>query len=391
MATKKSNGEGSINRYKNGWRGTITIGRSADGKLIRKQVYGKTKLETIEKMNEFKDKNKRGLIPKNDKITLNQWFKIWLFDFKSNEIKASTIQRYDVIYRNYIENSELAGIKLRDLNSITIQNYYNNLIKMGKTPITIKILNKVLKSCLKYARKINYIVENCCDHVILPKIPYRGEEKVEIFTLEEQKRFMEVIRNHKHRLEFILTLGTGLRIGELVALKWDNIDFESGNLKVNKSIWRGYTIIDGKRKFVSQETMPKTPTSIREVAIPDKILEELTIHKEKQSETKEKYKEIYNDNDNGYVFANIIGEHMLSDTLSKSFVKVLKDNGFKHLKFHALRHTYATRLFEKGVQLKTVQKLLGHSSIEITADIYTHVMDSEKISAVQKLNDLFEE
>ncbi|WP_160690118.1 tyrosine-type recombinase/integrase [Clostridium sp. C2-6-12] len=389
MATKKSNGEGSINRYKNGWRGTITIGRSVDGKLIRKQVYGKTKHETIEKMNEFRDKNKRGLIPKNDKITLNEWFKTWLFDFKANEIKASTIQRYDVIYRNYIENSELAGIKLKDLNAITIQNYYNNLIKMGKTPTAIKILNKALKSCLKYAKKINYIVENCCDNVILPKIPYGGEDKVQVFTLEEQKQFMEIIKNHKHRLEFILTLGTGLRIGELVALKWDNVDFESGNLKVNKSIWRGYTIIEGKRKFVSQETTPKTPTSIREVAIPNKILEELKIHKEKQDEIKEKYKEVYNDK--GYIFANIIGEHMLSDTLSRSFVKVLKDNGIKHLKFHALRHTYATRLFEKSVQLKTVQKLLGHSSIEITADIYTHVMDSEKISAVQKLNDLFEE
>ena len=389
MATKKSNGEGSINRYKNGWRGTITIGKSADGKLIRKQFYGKTKLETIEKMNEFKDKNKRGLIPKNDKITLNEWFKIWLFDFKANEIKASTVQRYDVIYRNYIKNSELAGIKLKDLNSITIQNYYNNLIKIGKTPMTIKTLNKALKSCLKYAEKINYIVENYCDNVILPKIPHRSEDKVEVFTLEEQKKFMEIIKNHKHRLEFILTLGTGLRIGELVALKWDDVDFEIGNLKINKSIWRGYTIIDGKRQFVSQETTPKTPTSIRDVAIPDKILEELKIHKQKQDEIKEKYNEIYDDKN--YVFANIIGKHVLSDTLSKSFVKVLKDNGIKHLKFHALRHTYATRLFEKGVQLKTVQKLLGHSSIEITADIYTHVMDSEKISAVQKLNDLFEE
>ncbi|KAI3349637.1 hypothetical protein FDB55_09770 [Clostridium botulinum] len=88
-----------------------------------------------------------------------------------------------------------------------------------------------------------------------------------------------------------------------------------------------------------------------------------------------------------YVFANEIGEH--TDTLSKYFVNFLKDNGFRHVKFHSLRHTYATRLFEKGVQLKTVQKLLGHSSIEITADIYTHVMNSEKISAVQKLNDLF--
>lgn len=389
MATKKSNGEGSINRYKNGWRGTITIGRSADGKLIRKQVYGKTKIETIEKMNDYSDKNKRGLISKNDKITLNEWYKTWLFDFKANEIKASTIQRYDVIYRNYVKNSEIGGIKLKDLNSITVQNYYNNLIKLGKTPITIKILNKALKSCLKYAKKINYIIENCCDNVILPKIQYRGEDKVQVFTLEEQKMFMEVIKDHKHRIEFLLTLGTGLRIGELVALRWDDIDFKSGSLKVNKSIWRGYVTIDGKRKYVMQETAPKTPSSIREVVIPDKILEELKVQKAKQDEIKEKYKEIYNDK--GYVFANEIGHHILSDTLSKSFVKVLKDNGIRHVKFHSMRHTYATRLFEKGVQLKTVQKLLGHSSIEITADIYTHVMDSEKISAVQKLNDLFED
>jgi len=389
MATKKSNGEGSINKYKNGWRGTITIGRSADGKLIRKQFYGKIKKETIEKMNDYNDKNKRGLIPKDDKITLNEWYKIWLFDFKANEIKASTIQRYDVIYRNYIKDSEIAGIKLKDLNSITVQNYYNNLIKLGKTPMTIKILNKAIKSCLKHAKKINYIIENCCDNVTLPKIPYRGDDNVEVFTVEEQKRFIEVIKDHKHRIEFLLTLGTGLRIGELVALRWDDIDFENGSLKVNKSIWRGYVAIDGKRKFVMQETTPKTPSSIRDVAIPDKILEELKVHKEKQEEIKEKYKEIYNDK--GYVFANIIGEHMLSDTLSKSFVKSLKDNGIRHVKFHSMRHTYATRLFEKGVQLKTVQKLLGHSSIEITADIYTHVMDSEKISAVQKLNDLFEE
>ena len=389
MATKKSNGEDSINRYKNGWRGTITIGRNSDGKLIRKQVYGKTKLETIEKMNEYKDKNKRGLIPKNDKITLNEWFKTWLFDFKANEVKASTIQRYDVIYRNYVESSEIGGIKLKDLNSITIQNYYNNLTKLGKAPITIKILNKAIKSCLKYAKKMNYIIENCCDNVVLPKIPYKGEDKVQVFTVEEQKRFMEVIKNHKHRIEFLLTLGTGLRIGELVALKWNDIDFENGSLRVNKSIWRGYVTIDGKRKYVIQETAPKTPSSIREVAIPDKILEELKIHKEKQDEIKERYKEIYNDK--SYVFANIIGEQMLSDTLSKSFAKALKDNGIKHVKFHSMRHSYATRLFEKGVQLKTVQKLLGHSSIEITADIYTHVMNSEKISAVQKLNDLFEE
>ena len=300
-------------------------------------------------MEEYKNNNKKGLIPKNEKINLSEWYKIWLFDFKENEVKASTTQRYDVIYRNYIENSEIGGIKLKDLNTRTIQNYYNNLTKSGKTPMTIKILNKALKSCLEHARKVeNY-----------------------------------------NRLEFILTLGTGLRIGELVALRWKDIDFEKGNLKVNKSIGRGYVTVDGERKYVIQETTPKTSSSIREVPIPNVILEEIKAYKEKQDDLKEKYREVYNDKD--YVFSNVIGEGILSDTLSKSFVKALKDNGIRHVKFHLLRHTYATRLFEKWVPLKMVQKLLGHSSIQITADIYTHVMASEKISAVQKLNDLFEE
>ncbi|MDU4751735.1 MAG: recombinase family protein [Clostridium butyricum] len=102
---------------------------------------------------------------------------------------------------------------------------------------------------------------------------------------------------------------------------------------------------------------------------------------------KEKFKEIYNDKD--YVFANEIGEYILPDTLRKSFVKVLEDNNLRHISFHGLRHSYATRLFEKGVSLKIIQKLLGHSSLEITADIYTHIINGEKISAVQKLNDLF--
>ncbi|MBU3137483.1 tyrosine-type recombinase/integrase [Clostridium gasigenes] len=98
--------------------------------------------------------------------------------------------------------------------------------------------------------------------------------------------------------------------------------------------------------------------------------------------------EIYTDND--YVFADKLGLFILPDTLSKAYIKILRDNNIPHDSFHSLRHTYATRLFEKGVPLKMVQKLLGHSSIRITADIYTHVMGDEKIVAVQKLNDLFQ-
>lgn len=198
---------------------------------------------------------------------------------------------------------------------------------------------------------------------------------------------MDVIKNHKYRLMFILALGTGVRIGELVALKWDDINFDEGTLKVNKSISRSYIEIEGKRKFLLEETTPKTRSSIREVGIPSNILNELINYKKEQDEYKNNYKEIYTDNN--YVFTDALGRYILPDTLSKAYLKVLKDNNIPHTRFLSLRHTYATRLFEKGVPLKTVQNLLGHSSIKITADIYTHVVGNEKISAVEKLNDLF--
>lgn len=385
---KKSNGEGSISKYRNGlWRGSITIGRNPEGELIRKQFYGKTKREVLDKMNDYRDKSSRGLIAKDEKITLEEWYNIWLFQFKANELKASTIERYNVFYRNYIKGCNIGQVKLKDLTAPIIQNYYNSLIKNGKTPYTVKMLHKALKSSLSYAKRINYIGINCCDNVIPPKVINKDDDKFKVFTLEEQKKFMDVIKGHKYRLMFILALGTGVRIGELVALKWDNINFDEGTLKVNKSISRSYIEVEGKRKFLLEETTPKTRSSIREIGIPSNILKELINHKKEQDEYKKNYKEVYIDNN--YVFTDALGGYILPDTLSKAYLKILKDNYIPHTRFHSLRHTYATRLFEKGVPLKTVQKLLGHSSIKITADIYTHVIGNEKISAVEKLNDLF--
>ncbi len=386
---KKSNGEGSINRYKNGWRASLTIGRKPDGKLIRKQFYGKTKNEAIEKMDDYKEKSRKGLVVRNDKITFQQWFSIWLFEFKVNELKPATIARYDVVYRNHIKNTLIGNMKLKDINSVILQTYYNNLMKEGKTEKFIRYLNKAVKTAMRQAKKMHYIIEDFTEDVVIPKSKVIDKQS-KAFTLEEQKKFILVIKNHKYRMQFILALGTGLRIGELTALKWQDIDFQKGILNVVRAMSNAYIPKElGLTIPKDRITTPKTKTSIRTITIPDIILEELKQYKREQDIHKDKYKEIYVDED--YVFANPIGKYILPDTLRKSFSKVLKDNNIRHINFHGLRHTYATRLFEKGVPLKIIQKLLGHSSLEITADIYTHIIKGEKISAVQELNDLFEE
>lgn len=389
MTTKKANGEGSINKYKNGWRSTITLGRDDNGKLIRKQFYGKTKIETLTKMNEYKNKYDTGLLPSDDKITLQQWFRIWLYEYRVNDLRPSTLEKYDGIYRNYIRNSTIGIIKLKDLRAANIQAYYNTLIKeKNKTPDTIKTINKVLKSVLNQAIKENYVPINYCNNVILPKISQK--EEIQIFTLEEQQQFINALENHRNRALFILVLGTGLRIGEAVALKWSDIDLEAPELKVQRTFKRVSKLNNDDKegnKTEIIEQLPKTKYSERTIPIPSSITKELKAHKKRQNAEKLKTGEAYINND--LLFPNELGEPTDTRNLSRSYERILNRAGITHKKFHALRHTYATRLFEKEVPLKTVQILLGHSDISITANIYTHVMPEEKLKTIEKINSLF--
>lgn len=386
---KKANGEGSISRYNNGWRAAITLGRDDNGKLIRKQFYGKTKLEALSKMNEYKNKYDTGALPSDEKITLQQWFKIWIYEYRINDLRPSTLERYDGIYRNYIKNSNIGMMKLKDLRTSNIQAYYNTLVKdKNKTPDTIKTINKVLKSVLSQAMKESYIPKNYCNNIILPKIS--AKEEIQIFTVEEQQRFITSLDNHRNRALFILVLGTGLRIGEVVALKWNDIDLEKGELKVQRTFKRVGKLENlkaGDNRTEIIEQLPKTKYSERTIPIPSTIIKELKSHKKRQNEEKFKAGEAYINND--LVFPNELGQVTDTRNLSRSYGRILNRSGIKYKKFHALRHTYATRLFENEVPLKTVQILMGHSNIKITADIYTHVMPEEKIKAVEKINKLF--
>lgn len=392
MANKRANGEGSINKYivkgvQKGWRASILVGKDESGKNIRKQFYGKTQKEVKQKLEEFKGQINLGALPTDDKLTLEQWYYTWLFDYRKKDLKPKSFEKYEGIYRNYIKDTSLGKIKLKDLRATHLQQYYNKLLDIDKKAVsTVKGLNTRLKPCLSEAEKQGYIQKNYCKMVTLPK--ENKVKEIKVLTPEQQQSFINAIKGHELEMLFLVALSTGLRLGEILGLKWCDIDFNSGNLTVNRTLQRVTEISrDGNRESKVIEQLPKTKNSIRTVPIPKNILSKLKDHKLEQSKNRLKLGKLYFNND--YVFCNNLGYPIDDKRPARNLKSILTKLSIEPIKFHGLRHTYATRLFEANVPPKTVQVLMGHYDISITMDVYTTVMPEKKLEAVEKLNDIF--
>jgi integrase len=381
------------NCIKNGipyYRITATVGHDSNGKPIRKEFYGTGKADAEGKRDEYLNGLKNGLNVNFDKVVLGELMHLWLFEKMRIKVKPTSFERYEGIYRNYIKDSIIFGLKLADLKSIQLQRFYNELFKNGKSANSISNLNKLLKNFFNYAVDEGYLIKNPCvgNKIVIPSNNEIDDKEVEVFTKQEIKTLKNVLEGNRLKCLLLLDLGTGLRQGELLALKWGNIDLKKMELHVERSLKKVKIIeSDGTSEHKTILQTPKSKSSVRTVPIPSILKPILKEQALQQKKDKLKVGESYIDSD--FVFTTETGSTINVKNLFKSYKSLLIKASIPHKKFHALRHTYATNLFERNVPLKTVSKLLGHSDISITANIYTHVMPKEKISAVEKLNDLF--
>lgn len=328
----------------------------------------------------------------NNKDYFETFFIDWLFDVRFLKIKSATKEKYEGVYRNYIKDSDLSSIKMKDLKVKDIQTYYNKLSKEGKSANCIKMLNKLVGACIRYAFDNDIIIKDFSRSVVLPKETEKNKlnkkDTVNPFTLEEHKQFIKAIKGHKYEMLFLTALNSGMRQGELLALTWDDINLKENSIRVNKNLSVVNEVSkEGRGNAVLEVQTPKTKNGIRTVDIPELLANQLKRYKTKQSKDKLKVGKLYKNNN--LVFCDNFGEYLPRRDLLDIYKKALKDNGIKSRKFHDLRHTYATRLFELGETPKTVQELLGHGNLSITLDTYTHVLDSMKGKAISKLNDLY--
>ena len=280
----------------------------------------------------------------------------------------------------------IGRIELQKLKPLHIQEYYNEALKSGRlhgkgglSAQTVKHHHRVLSESMKKAVRWQLINHNPCDAVDAPK-----PEKKEMRALDEKESAVLLNATEGTRLYYpvLIALTTGLRRGELIGLKWSDVNFAGGSLSVNRTIET--TRISG----VIEKT-PKTKKSRRLIALADLTLSALKTLRKEQSEQKLRLGPLYRDS--GYLLANDDGTLWNPEVLTKAFQRLVKKTDVGHVRFHDLRHSHASQLLKQGVNPKIVSERLGHSSIAITMDTYSHILPGLQEEAASKINDALKE
>lgn len=362
-------GENIYKRRDGRWEGRYITEYDANGKAKYRAVYAHSYNEVRQKLLNAKTTNTVvGRSSSSVTMTVKEWFEQWLHSLK-NRIKESTY----TIYKRYIDNHInpfFANILLQKINNNLVQQFIDSKGKLSPTTVHdififfrtgIQSANKYLSMSIKL------------DDIKLPKCTIGS---FRVFSKEEQHRIENVINSSDstgNDIGVLICLYTGLRIGEVCALEWSDINLSRKTLVVNKTIQRIADYENGGTKIVI--TTPKSVRSVREIPLPEFLVQRLRKYKLKQR------------NDCSYIL-NISGKPMEPRTYQYQFQKLLKTANVEKANFHALRHTFSTRALELGFDVKTLSEILGHASASITLKKYAHSLDEHKRQSMEMLSQL---
>ena len=377
MPKKRANGEGSLRKRKDGrWEGRYTAGCDpTTGKPIHKNVLAKTQSEAKEKLKQAIAEAEKLDMSRAKSYTLGAWIKLWYEVYAEPRLREKTKD----YYLNYIDNHivpELGNTPLEKLTTIQIQKFYNDLQKSGRIQryTHIKLKDKGLST--RVVRGIHTLLNNCLEQAVAERLilanPAQGcklpqLEKREMKILPQEKIGMYLAEAEKRGLlaAFYLELTTGLRRGELLALQWTDLDIENRTLAVTKQVNR----INGELVV----SPPKTRNSIRTLALPQQAVDLLIAEHKKHSR-------------NPYMFPSPKTGIMYDpDAFRRTHDKILKAIGAEHIRFHDLRHTFATLSLKSGADVKTLSGALGHYSAGFTLNTYTHATAQMKQDAADTI------
>lgn len=370
MRGRRGNNEGSIHqRVEDGlWVARITL---PDGK--RKALYGKTRAEAAKKMQDALHDLGNGIPLLDERQTVKDYLTVWYEGMKP-QVKQSTYRRYGDYVHHLIPNVGRCG--LAKLTPQHLQVFYSKMLAQGLSPTTVHAIHSMLHRALEDALQMALINRNVTEML---KPPRRGNREMMTLSVLEMQRFLEVVRDDRFYALYVLALSTGMREGELLGLRWQDVDLARRTIQVRMNVSETTA-----KQFILAET--KTAYSRRTVAITQAAVDALAEHWQKQQRDKAAVGS--NWTENGLVFPNGYGGIMIPHNIAKrSFKRYLVKAGLsRDIRFHDLRHTAATLLLASGVNAKVVSEMLGHSNVAITLRIYAHVLPHMQQSAVQAMD-----
>lgn len=362
--TRRGPNEGSIyERWDGRWAGSVHIGYE-DGRRVRKHVMGHTRAEVKEKMAALmRAHDERRPIP-SQREKLGPFLRRWLDEVAKPTLRASTYDSYDDILRAHL----IPGLGRHPIAKLTpaeVQTFLNGKLAGGLSPRRVQYIHAVLRRALGTAERWGMVSRNVAKLVDPPRVP---RHEISPMTPEQAKTLIETSADDRHRALWITALGTGLRQGELLGLRWEDVDLKVRRLRVRHTLAN----VGGTLTLLE----PKTDRSRRTIMLPDTVVTELRAHRTRQKE--ERLVAGSRWVDSGHVFTTTIGRPLHAATVTRAFQAALKGAELPDSRFHDLRHAAATFLLAQGMTLEDVKQLLGHSSITLTSNTYGHVLEQRQ-------------
>ena len=375
MAKKRANGEGNIRKRKDGrWEGRYTAGHDPEtGKAIYKNVLGRTQAEAKTKLKAAIEETKSLDVTKAGKYTVGAWMDEWFENYAKIKVRPSSHQTYLGYIDNHIKPN-IGKIPLEKLTSLELQKLYKKLLEKGRverieskgqskglSPKTVRNIHQIIASAMKLAKEQRLIAADPTEGCALPKLEHR---EMKALPVEQLTSFLREAKDSGVFEMYYVELATGLRRGELLGLKWEDIDLEKGILRVKRQVAR----INGE----VVEAPLKTKNAYRT----------LPLAKDTIAVLKEQKKKVGSSH---WVFPSPTGGPISPDSVLHMLHRVLKRAGLPRIRFHDLRHTFAILALQNGVDIKTVSGVLGHFSAGFTLDIYAHVTTAAQKEAAKAM------
>ena len=357
-------GENIYKRKDGRWEGRVKIDASSQ----KKSIYGHSYREVKQKISSYKQSIPE---PKTPTLTFEKILEEWLLQ-KKTTVKASTYNKYRNLSVSYIL-PELGDMNIGEITSAKVNALIANLLTNANgvrlSPKTIRDVCMIIKACLRYA-SISYSIPTNQLDLYIPSAP---PKEIHALSFNEQKTLEDCLLKNLdlRKLGIIICLYTGLRIGEICALKWQNIDLDAGTIFISSTLQRVQTFGDTQKTEVLEST-PKSQCSIRTIPLPESLIELMRPYSV--------------ENDGAYILTGVDNSFIEPRLYEYIFNKYVFEAGIPTVNFHTLRHTFATRCIELDFDIKSLSEILGHSNTKITLDRYVHPSIERKRVQMNRLS-----